>query len=63
MNYLYPTVAVGAAVVAKGQGLLVTLAYRLICLLITATGIFYYVGHRREMAEVIHEAETEEVVC
>ncbi|MFZ1937367.1 MAG: lysylphosphatidylglycerol synthase transmembrane domain-containing protein [Thermoguttaceae bacterium] len=63
MNYLYPTVAVGAAVVTKGQGLLVTLAYRLICLLITATGIFYYVGHRREMAEVIHEAETEEVVC
>lgn len=60
MVYLYPTVAVGKAVITGGQGLLVTLAYRLICLPITATGIYYFLGHRREMAEVIHEAETEE---
>ncbi len=59
LNYLYPTVAVGKAVVTKGQGLLVGLAYRLICLLIAATGIFYYFGNRREMAAVIHEAEAE----
>ncbi len=63
MVYLYPTVAVGKAVITGGQGLLVTLAYRLICLPITATGIYYFLGHRREMAEVIHEAETEEGIC
>jgi hypothetical protein len=28
--------------------------------LIAAAGIPYYFGNRREMAEVIHEAETEE---
>ena len=33
------------------------LAYRLITLLIAALGVFYYLGNRREMAEVIHEAE------
>jgi hypothetical protein len=63
MVYLYPTVAFGAAVITGGQGLLVTLAYRLICLPITATGIYYFLGHRREMGEVIHEAEAEEGGC
>ena len=33
------------------------LVYRLITLLIAALGVFYYLGNRREMAEVIHEAE------
>jgi glycosyltransferase 2 family protein len=62
LNYLYPTVGVGGAVLTKGQGLLVALAYRLVCLLIVASGAFYYFGNRREMAGVIHEAEAEEAV-
>jgi glycosyltransferase 2 family protein len=60
MNYLYPTVWKVAPAVTKGQGLLVALSYRLITLLIAALGIFYYFGNRREMAEVMHEAEEEE---
>ena len=47
--------------IAAGQGLVVALVYRLITLLIAALGVFYYLGNRREMAEVIHEAEHEEV--
>ena len=35
------------------------LAYRLITVLIAALGVFYYFGNRREMAEVMHEAEQE----
>ncbi len=60
LNYLYPTVARNGVVITKGQGLVVGLAYRLICLLIAASGVFYYFGNRREMAGVIHEAEAEE---
>jgi uncharacterized protein (TIRG00374 family) len=45
--------------IAEGQGLVVALVYRIITLLIAALGIFYYFGNRREMAEVMHEAEEE----
>ena len=44
----------------KGQGLVVSLVYRLITLLIAGLGVFYYFGNRRELVEVIHEAEEEE---
>ena len=60
LNYLYPTVRFAGPIITKGQGLLVALAYRLITLLIAATGIFYYFRNRREMAEVIHETEEEQ---
>ena len=60
LNYLYPTVRIAGPAIEKGQGLAVALAYRLISLLIAATGTFYYFGNRREMAGVIHEAEAEE---
>jgi glycosyltransferase 2 family protein len=60
LNYLYPTVAQGRAVIEKGHGLVVALAYRIITVLIAATGVYYYFGNRREMAGVIHEAETED---
>jgi len=65
LEYLYMAVsAVGAetggAVVAKGQGLVVALAYRLITILIALLGVFFYFGNRREMADVMHEAEQEE---
>jgi len=45
--------------IAAGQGLVVALAYRLITVLIAALGIPYYFRYRREMSEVIHEAEQE----
>jgi uncharacterized protein (TIRG00374 family) len=43
----------------EGQGLIVALGYRLITLLIAGVGICYYWGSRRELAEVIEEAEHE----
>ena len=58
LDFLYTHVP--DAAIDKGQGLVVALTYRLITLLIAALGIFYYLGNRRELAEVIHEAEEEE---
>ena len=69
LSYLYPAVMINwAAIVgakaltaiARGQGFAVALAYRLSCLLIAAAGLPYYFGNRREMAELIHEAEAED---
>lgn len=59
MTYLYPSVWIAGPIITKGQGFVVALAYRLITLLIAALGVFYYFANRREMAEVIHEAERE----
>ncbi len=49
----------GQVTIAKGQGLVVALVYRLICVLIAMVGVCYYLGSRREVAEVMHEAEVE----
>ena len=57
LDCLYTHVPVAGPPIAVGQGLIVALAYRLITLLIAALGVVYYLGNRREMAEVIHEAE------
>ena len=57
LNFFYADVPVAGPPIAAGQGLVVALVYRLITLLIAALGVFYYFGNRREMAEVIHEAE------
>ena len=46
--------------IAVGQGFIVALTYRIITVLIAALGVFYYFRNRREMADVIHEAEQEE---
>lgn len=48
--------ASGRLIVA-GKGLLVALCYRCITLLIAGVGIGYYLTSRREMAEVMQEAE------
>lgn len=48
-----------ATAIPAGQGLVVALAYRLITILIAAVGICYYLGSRRELAEVIQQAEHE----
>ncbi len=57
LEFLYISTLVAGQPVIKGQGLVVALAYRLITLLIASMGVVYYFGNRREMAEVIHEAE------
>jgi glycosyltransferase 2 family protein len=62
MKYLYPSVRIAGPIITKGHGLLVAFTYRLITLLIAAMGTFYYFGNRREMAEVMHEAEEEKGV-
>jgi len=59
MEFLYTHVPERVAI-TKGQGLVVALTYRLITVLIAGLGIGYYFGNRRELAEVIHEAEQEQ---
>jgi hypothetical protein len=44
---------------AHGQGFVVALGYRVITVFIAAIGLFYYLGSRREVTEVMHEAEME----
>ncbi|MBN2578893.1 MAG: flippase-like domain-containing protein [Pirellulales bacterium] len=57
LDYLYTKVPPPGAIVYKGQGLVVALAYRIITLLIAALGIYYYFGYRREVKEAIHEED------
>jgi len=40
-------------VVPRGQGLIVCLAYRLMTIAIATIGMGYYIGHRREVSEVL----------
>lgn len=42
---------------AKAKGLIMGLTYRLITVLIAAVGVCYYLGSRREVAQIIQEAE------
>jgi glycosyltransferase 2 family protein len=60
VDVLYAHVPVIGPPIPAGQGLVVVLVYRLITILTAALGAYYYFGNRREMAEVIHEAEEEE---
>jgi uncharacterized protein (TIRG00374 family) len=46
--------------VTTHQGLLVALGYRVITIVIAAFSMAFYLGHRREVDEVVHEAELEE---
>jgi uncharacterized membrane protein YbhN (UPF0104 family) len=46
--------------IPKGRGLVVALVFRLINISIAVVGFAYYLGSRREVAEVIHEAEQDE---
>jgi len=58
LEYLYTHVPEGVAIGA-GQGLVVALCYRLITVLIAVVGFCYYLGSRREVSELMHEAEHE----
>jgi len=45
---------------AGTKGLVVGLSYRIITILIALVGVCYYLGARREVAQVIHQVEDEE---
>lgn len=63
LEFLYANVhpyVPGDLVIPKGQGLVVALGYRLICVLIAMVGVCYYLSARREVAEVMREAEQEQ---
>lgn len=55
LDFLYR--AFSSADVAPGQGFVIALAFRLITILIAMVGMFYYLSARREVAELMHEAE------
>ena len=58
LDFFYEQVsAVEKLDIVAGQGFVVALVYRLITLLIASLGAFYYLRNRREMVEVMHEAE------
>ena len=66
LNLLYAEIplldAVGAEEhVRLGQGLVVALGYRIVTVLIAAVGVCYYLGSRREVAEVMHEERSKEL--
>jgi hypothetical protein len=57
LEFLYTHVPESGVTIAKGQGLVVALAYRLITVLIAVLGIYYYLGNRRELTQAIQESE------
>jgi uncharacterized protein (TIRG00374 family) len=57
LDYLYASVPQAGLSIPKGQGLVVTLCYRLITVLIAGLGIGYYFRNRREVSLAIHEEE------
>jgi hypothetical protein len=57
--FLYERVPTGV-VVSEGRGLVVSLGYRAITILIALVGVCYYLASRREVAQVLHEAELEQ---
>ncbi len=59
LEFLYRYTPVVGLTITEGQGLVVALAYRIITLLFALLGVRYYFSNRREMAEVMHEAEEE----
>ena len=57
LEFLYSHVQEANVVIPKGQGLVVALVFRLIGILVAAFGFCYYLKGRREVTEVMHEAE------
>lgn len=54
MLYLYDH---AGAVEIAGQGLLIALAYRVMRIMVAAVGVGFYLSSRREVDQVLHEAE------
>ena len=60
LNELYVRVPLpGGGMMGRGQGLVVALGYRIITMLIAVVGVCYYLRSRKEVAEVLHDAEEE----
>jgi uncharacterized protein (TIRG00374 family) len=60
LDLLYARVSAATGLtIIKGQGFVVALAYRIITILTALLGAPYYFANRREVSEVIHEAEAE----
>lgn len=57
LEFMYSHVRVANVVIPKGQGLVVALVFRLIGILVATFGFCYYLQGRREVSEVMHEAE------
>lgn len=49
----------GGGTIPAGQGLVVVLTYRIVCLLIATSGVGFYLAGRGEVAEAMHELEDE----
>lgn len=60
LEFFYTQVPTMGFIVPTGQGLVVALGYRLICILIAAIGYGYYLSSRREVARVLREAELQQ---
>jgi len=60
LNELYVHVTLpGGGMMGRGQGLVVALGYRIATMLIAVAGVCYYLRSRKEVAEVLHDAEEE----
>jgi hypothetical protein len=59
LEFFYTHVHEAGCEIAKGQGLIVALIYRLFGALIGVIGLIYYLRGRSEVAEVMHEVEEE----
>lgn len=57
LDFLYR--GVSSTAMPEGQGFVIALAYRVITLVIAMIGVFYYLTSRREVAQLIKEAEQE----
>ena len=51
--------AVSAEGALEGQGLIVAVSYRLITLTVAVVGVFYWIAGRRQVAELLKEAQAE----
>ncbi len=60
LDFLYAAIP-GRVRIPAGQGLVVALAYRIVTVLVAAVGIGYYLGARREVSEVLQEAQQADV--
>lgn len=60
LEFFYTHVPEEGVVIQEGQGLVVALGYRLICILIAMVGACYYLAGRGEVAQALREAEQEE---
>jgi len=60
LDSLYALMPIAGTPIPKGRGLVVALGYRLITILIAAVGACYYVGARREVAEVFKDSDPDE---